>query len=350
MKRFIRSLAFTLVLGLLCACGLQRGTETPASQTNEPVATTLQPVASDTADSPKQLVYIERIEGWDNVRAEFIAAVEKLSEEQGWEFQAYLDSPDQELLEHAALIVVFGGDADLTGLIEANPHAMYILVGVPGASPGDRVAVIGPEGMRPDQIAFLSGYISALTTFNWRVGVIGVGVTGAGQAALRSFINGGVFFCGLCRPSYAPFPEYPTSVNVPASDGENIVLGLNQLRELGVTTIGVTHEFSSGAIDLAIEEAKTDQFLWIGTNPPVQEKQGQWIATVQPDPASVLGDILRRLLQGEVNIIAAMPLDVRDVNEAILTEGKLRVVLETRDALVLGTTDTGVDPQTGLER
>jgi hypothetical protein len=204
--------------------------------------------------------------------------------------------------------------------------------------------------MRPDQIAFLSGYISALTTSDWRVGVIGVDATAEGQAALTSFINGGVFFCGLCRSSYPPFNEYPTGVAVASLDGDSIGLGLDQLRDQGVTTIGIAPEFSSVVVDLAMESERSNQISWIGPNPPDPENRGQWIATIQPDPASVFAEIFGRLSNGEMEISVPMPLAVRDVNDAILTEGKLRLVLEMRDALLQGSVDTGVDPQSGLER
>jgi hypothetical protein len=45
-----------------------------------------------------------------------------------------------------------------------------------------------------------------------------------------------------------------------------------------------------------------------------------------------------------------MPIGIYDINQSLLTEGKLRLVFETRDEMVQGTIDTGIDPFTGQER
>ena len=60
------------------------------------------PAASDTPDLPKRLIYIERSEGWDNVRAEFGTVVEILAEGQGWQFESVLGNPDHKAFEQAS--------------------------------------------------------------------------------------------------------------------------------------------------------------------------------------------------------------------------------------------------------
>lgn len=350
MKRSVHFVFITLSIILVCACGLSPGDGTPPQLTSEPSTAIAQPSPTDTPANPSQLVYIERGIGWEHVRVEFGVAVEKLAEAQGWQLVSITGDPDTSNYEQAALIIVLGGDDDVTGLIEANPQALFVFVGVASVSPGKQVAVIGPEGMRPDQVAFLSGYISALTTPDWRIGVIGIGPTGEGQAVIKSFINGGIFFCGLCRPGYPPFHDYPTSVDVTALDAESIGSGLERIRDQGVTTIGLGPSFSSEVVDLAMEAVASEPILWIGPNPPLLEKRDRWIATIQPDPGSALLEVFEMLSNGEMDIRIPMPLAVLDVNDEILTEGKLRLVLQTRDALVIGTIDTGVDPSTGQER
>ncbi|TFH34518.1 MAG: hypothetical protein E4G99_09325, partial [Anaerolineales bacterium] len=306
MKRSVGIGAVIFILVFMTACSRLSGFDSPAPTDTVRAPTRAPAVASDTPEMPRQLVFIDRLEGWEAVKSDFVAALEQLTADQGWEFLAYQAIPDEAIWIQASLIVVLGGGVELTSMIEANPQASFLLVAVPGSTPGERVAVIGPEGMGADQAAFLSGYISALTTANWRVGMIAMGDTGEVQAALAGFLNGAVYFCGLCRPGYPPFHAYPTTAFVQGSDSSDLDNGLQQLAALGVSTIGLTAEFSSEAVDLIVGSANNDRTVWIGPNPPLEAHRATWIATVRPDPASALLQVWESLLQGEADILMPM--------------------------------------------
>jgi hypothetical protein len=285
--------------------------------------------------------------GWENVSADLIEYFQALANQQNWEyrsFQAILEPTD---LEDARLIIIFGGEEDVSSLIESHPDTMFMLIAVHGATPSKGVAVIGPDGIRADKVAFLSGLISALVTPEWRIGVLAIGDTGQGLAELESYIQGAIFFCGLCQPAYPPYHVYPTSIRVSDTSTGSIQVGLEQLKALSVSTIGFTHEFQTEMIDLAIGAFSSPRSLWIGPTTPSESYRAQWVATVRPDPARVMGDIFERLIEGDEQILVPMPIGLFEINESVLSEGKLRFILSAVDDLEVGVIDTGVDPQTG---
>jgi hypothetical protein len=111
------------------------------------------------------------------------------------------------------LIVALPPDPGLAALIAAAPETQFLAVNIPGLEPAPNLSQIQAQGVRPDQSAFLAGYLAAAITQDWRAGVISL----AGDATARlGFTNGVYYFCGLCRPAYPPFPNpgYPLSVEL----------------------------------------------------------------------------------------------------------------------------------------
>jgi hypothetical protein len=349
LKRFLWLMFALFYLINLSSCGLTKdnGTTTTKEQTDVPVIT---PLASKTPTKPKQLLFINRMQGWENVSADLIDYFFALADQQNWEYRSFQTIPGQADLEHASLIAIFGDGPDVIQLVESHPDTMFMLIAVSGVTPSKGLAIVGPDGIREDKLAFLSGIISALVTPEWRVGVLAIGDTGVGLAALESYLQGAIFFCGLCRPAYPPYHEYPTSVRVGDTSEESIQASLEQLKALSVSTTGFTHEFQTEVIDLAIGTFNSPHSLWIGPTAPTESYRSQWVVTVRPDPARVLSDIFERLIQGDEEIIVPMPIGLFEINDEVLTEGKLRYILNARDDLEVGVIDTGVDPQTGEPR
>ena len=77
--------------------------------------------------------------------------------------------------------------------------------------------MIGAAGDRPDQQGFIAGVIAAMLAPDWRAGVISLSDTVDGRSARTGFLNGVVYFCGLCRPIHPPFYEYPLYFELPLS-------------------------------------------------------------------------------------------------------------------------------------
>ena len=107
------------------------------------------------------------------------------------------------------LVVVLGPDPGLAGLAAAAPQVQFLAIGIPGLPQTANLSVIGAEGLRPDQEGFIAGVVAAITTADWRVGVLSTSDTPQGTAYRQGFLNGAVYFCGLCNQNFGPIMDYP---------------------------------------------------------------------------------------------------------------------------------------------
>ena len=107
-------------------------------------------------------------------------------------------------------------DPGLAALAQAAPATQFLAITIPGVEPAANLTVIHDQEAGPDRVGFLAGYLAAVATPEWRVGVISSNDSDQGIAQRQGFLNGAIFFCGLCRQTYPPFNTYPMFVEAPA--------------------------------------------------------------------------------------------------------------------------------------
>ena len=92
------------------------------------------------------------------------------------------------------VVVVLPPDPGVGALAAAHPDTQFLAVGVPDLEAMDNLSVLGAQGERLDRQGFLAGYLAAVITPDWRVGVIGRADTPSGAAAQAGFTNGAIFY------------------------------------------------------------------------------------------------------------------------------------------------------------
>lgn len=243
------------------------------------------------------------------------------------------------------LAVVPPPDPGVMNLVNANPQVQFLAVNVPGLQAGKNLSVIAGGGTRADQPGFVAGYLAAVITPDWRVGVISRSDTPEGKAARNGFMNGTVFYCGLCRPAYPPFVQYPFFADVTAeADSAALQAAADSLVANAVKTVYL----APGVGDAALLEYLAQKGLQIisGTTPP-PAAAAQWAASLRADPAQAVKDAFARLQNGEQGFSLETPLALTDRNPALFSPGRQRLVEELLSDLLRGFVDTGVNPETG---
>jgi basic membrane lipoprotein Med (substrate-binding protein (PBP1-ABC) superfamily) len=245
-------------------------------------------------------------------------------------------------------VIALPPDPGLANLAASAPGTQFLAVGISGLNSSGNLSVIASDGTRPDQLGFLAGYIAAVITDDWRVGVISSGDTLAGKAAQQSFMNGAVYFCGLCRPAHPPFYQYPLFAELP--------VGASQADQQGAADYMIDHAaktvyVAAGAGDDFLLEylAKADIHI-IGNQTPPAGVVDHWVASVHTDLLAAVQGALPKLMNDEGGLDLKMPLVISDQNEALFSPGRQNLVKETLDNLEAGYIDTGVDPKTGETR
>jgi hypothetical protein len=349
-----KSLVFlvtVLLLSLLAlaACrttppGPTTNSETPTSTLPSTAAATDTPIPSPTAQSAQ--VILLALAGADpgdmlalqNVVGE-LAAQDNLS------FETHTDLTGLEFGSGVRLVVAMPPDPGILNLAAANPEVQFLAVSIPGIQAAANLSVIGSEGERPDQQGFLAGYLAAVITKDWRAGVITRGDTVEGKSARLGFTNGVVFYCGLCRPAYPPFVQYPQYVELSegASQAEQQAAA-DILIQNAVKTVYVFPEAGDGTLLEYLAQAGVNL---IGSGSPPATLRSSWIASIQLDVSSAIRQIWPRLMSGEQGIQMSAPLVLADQNPALFSAGRQQLVEKMLGDLLAGFIDTGVNLQTG---
>jgi hypothetical protein len=274
--------------------------------------------------------------------------LESLSLDTGlsWEVRETLSPLD--IPTGAQLIVALYPTPNLNELAAAAPDLQFLAIGIPGLEPAPNLSQIKGDGFRPDRQAFLAGYLAAVITEDWRVGVITESGGGRGRAARVGFQNGARYFCGLCRPFFPPFENYPLFVEVsPGAAAPDWQAAADLLLDKGVNTIYL----APGADQAPLREFLAEkEVLIIGSAPRAGFPENWWAASVRNAPELALFDLWPLFSGGETPLQSPLPLAITDVNNLYISTGRLQFAEALIPDLQEGIVDPGVDPITGEPR
>lgn len=353
----MRSALLLVLLTSLMLWGCEASTPAPVLSPDAPTAIstkietklpaeTLTP--SPTAPASSQAILLAAPAADPALAQEVQGLLEELAATDHLTFETLSELPGIDLPEGVRLVVLLPPDPGALNLAAANPEVQFLALGILGLQATENLSVIGSEGDRPDQQGFLAGYLAAVLTSDWRVGVISRADTVEGRAARLGFANGVVFYCGLCRPAYPPFIQYPQYAEL-AADADQTALqaAADTLINNAVKTVYLGPGSENPALLAYLAKAGVSL---IGSGLPPVEFQSRWIASVRTDALSGLRQIWPRLLNGEGGISLGVPLELADRNPDLFSPGRQVFVEKMLAEMLSGYIDTGVNPETGEAR
>jgi hypothetical protein len=247
--------------------------------------------------------------------------------------------------------VVLPPDPGVAALAEAAAETQFLAVGIPGIQAGGNLSAVTANEPRPDQLAFVAGYLAAAMTPDWRVGIISPLDSPSGSASRLGFTNGVYFMCGLCRPAYPPFPltGYPIVAQLSPGAGEADWQAI--INDFLTWQVGSAYVSPEVAEDGLLEALANAGISIISASSPNAALKDNMAASIQPgDPAQKVNEILPALLEGRGGLQIGLPLELVDVNPDLLSPGRQGLVEAMLADLQEGFVDTGVDPTTGESR
>jgi len=334
-------LLFTVIL--LTACALPGGAlPAPDVSTSTPI-----PSASPTLPSTPLTILVLPSDMPQAESDRYQTLVYDLAQTNGMRFQVrnVLTSADV-AFEGPALKVVIAlpPDPGLAELVTAAPGVQFLGVGIPNLAAASNLSSVGAGGIPVDQQAFLAGYIAGLVAPEWKVGILYQKDTPGGNAARDAFTNGFYFYCGTCRNPFFPQPVgiYPIKVGIPTDAPESDYNGHANILLQNIVKVAYVYP-DVATPDLLTYMAQSGMLL-ISQTLPGEDVSSSWIASIQPDLFSALENIFPELAAGNGGQVVPTPLFLTDVNPALLSEAKLRLVQEVLNGLHDGTIGTGVNP------
>ena len=350
-------LTLFLIIGTLTlvACGSAETVGTPSPSvviTEQPLATEVETPQSE-APTPttlpsRSLVILIAPPGTNaELVAEITDTLTELADSASLDFEVRPSISQEDLSASVRLVIAIPPDSGLADLAGAAPQIQFLGISIPGLVPATNLSVISSEEISPDRIGFLAGYLAAVVAPEWRVGVISTSDTPEGVSQRQGFLNGAVFFCGLCRQTYPPFNSYPMYVEAPSgsSPQEWQTVG-DILIDQAVQTAFIAPGVSDESL---IEHLASAGINLIGTVPPPPGLRDQWIATIGGDIISPIQAIWPDLIADQGGASLPALLTVTHINPDLFSPGRQRLVDNLIVELSSGFIDTGVVTSPGTQ-
>lgn len=329
---------YFIVLIVLSACGIG---EPPATATSIPTDTPIvPPTATATPTIPLAVLVIPADLDTETSNL-YQTTVYELAQGSGLRFQV-LNSLTPETIEPGLQVVVaLPPDPGIAALAAAVPQVQFLAINIPGISPGGNISVLSGSA-QPDLAAFLAGYTAAMTTEDYRIGMMIPKDNPDAIRALNAYANGMKFYCGICRPLYFSQWSYPQYVEIPAEEDQANYDAYADILIL---------QYNVGTIYLYPDIAIPDLYNYIGTTgasmigavSPEQLPAG-WMMTIQPDIVKAIQKAWPNLVSGQGGITVQSPLGLSDIDPSLLSPGKQRLVEEKLNELQSGLINTGTAP------
>lgn len=260
----------------------------------------------------------------------------------GYRFQVRPSLTDEDFRrENIKIVVAIPPNPTIPDLINAHPETQFLTVGIQNLQPARNLTAIGSDGNRLDQQGFIAGYIAAMVTPDWRVGVVGFSDSRETITAREAFFTGVKYYCGLCRPNYAPFYEYPLYFEL-GVEADSIAwrTAADYMIQRFVETVYIVPGAGDDAMLRYLVENEIDIIAAI---PPLPDIQEHWVVSLQFDLMESFKEIWSTFLSGSAEQMISIPMQFTHINPEILSPGKERLANQIMEDVLAGYIDLGVE-------
>lgn len=230
-----------------------------------------------------------------------------------------------QLSPNVRVVVSLASRNEVEPLASVLPQVQFLALNASDLVPAENLSLVIIGEPSRDQLGFLAGYILALGTPDFRVGVLSQAGTPEGQITRDAFVTGARFYCGLCNARFAPVEYYPFTAEV--SDPANPAdwqAAVDALLAKSVTSIFVQPELSTPEL-IAYLNSKNITLIGVEGQPNLESIQrllGVLSSGIDIEPA------LGRLLLGESAGEVKAGIELKQVNRDLFSDG--RVILFER--------------------
>ncbi len=260
--------------------------------------------------------------------------VYELAQGSGYRFQLRNTLTSTDVVDPTLkVVVVFPPDPGIAALAPTASGVQFLAVNIPNLTAGGNLSVLAPDS-QVDLPAFLAGYIAAMITEEYHIGMIIPQGDVDATRAFNAFSNGMTYYCGLCHKFFVTPFGYPQYVEIPADEDPSRYGGYANvlINDRDVDTLYI---YPSLAKDDFLSYVGTTGALLIGTSMPVP-RPGGWVATIAPDTIKAIQLAWPNLTAGKGGLNVQSPLGLADVDSTLLSPGRERLAKETLEALIAG--------------
>lgn len=313
------SLLGLILIAVLVACGGNGEPETIPTPipTDTPI-----PTATFTPTPSTPLAILVLPADMDPVMYDlYQSTVYDLAQASGLRFQVRNTLSELDLEPTLRIVIILPPDPGpgIAALAAAAPQTQFLAINVPNITAGGNVSVLA-NSVQTDVVAFMAGYIGAMITEDYRIGMVYPDGDPQALSALAAYTNGKTYFCGICRPFYYLPHDFPQSIPIPVEEvPENYggyVVYLIQQREV---------DFLFIYPDIATPEL----LAYVGNSGGVQVGNSPqsgiplyWAASLSSNTIGAIQAAWPNLMAGQGGQAVQSPLTLANVDPNLLTPGK----------------------------
>ncbi len=342
LKLACLSAALACVLSA-CAFGGRTGPTPPPSATVLPP-----PTAIPTPSTPLAVLVVPS--DMDKTLSDaYQKTVYDLAQQSGLRFQVRNSFTAADVEPGLRLVIALPPDPGIAALAAAAKNVQFLAIDIPGISAGGNVSVLATSS-QVDIPAFVAGYTAAMISDDYRAGMILPKDNADAQKAAQAFANGMAYYCGSCG-SFRLYVDqngqgirFPVFVQVPSDEDPGRLGGWANyaVGNLKVSALYVFPDPRLAVKQLYDALGQTGAQI-IGVSLPDPRPAG-WVMEVRPDEVKAIQKAWADLLAGRGGQSVPSPLGLADVDPALLSPGKQRLVQQVLDDLQSGRLLTGVGP------
>lgn len=231
------------------------------------------------------------------------------------------------------IVIILPPDPGVTELAAAAPQAQFLAINLPNVTAGGNISVLSGN-TQPEIPAFMAGYIGAMITPDYRIGMILPKDNPEAQKALTAFSNGMTYYCGLCLPFYFVNWKFPQSIEIPADEDPTRYSAYADylILQREVDTIYVYPDVATPEL---LNYIGTTGASLIGVSAPDPLPAG-WVVTLQADVIKAIQAAWPNLVAGQGGVNVSSPLGFADIDPTVLTPGKQQLAEQVLAELLAG--------------
>jgi len=313
------SLLSLIIIAVLAACGQGAADATPTSiPTDTPIP---EPTLTATPSTPLAILVMPS--DLDPTMYDlYQTTVYDLAQQAGFRFQVRNSLSELDLEPGLRVVIALPPDPGpgIAALAAAAPQAQFLAINIPGVTAGGNVSVLAND-TQTNIVAFMAGYIGAMITDDYRIGMIYPDGNAEALNALNAYTNGKTYFCGTCRPFYYLPYDFPQSIAVPTTEvPENY----------GGYAVYLVQQREVDFIYVYPDLATPDLLAYVGSSAGAVQVGGDpqgpppiyWAASLTPDTLGAIQAAWPNLISGQGGQAIQSPLKLTNVDESLLSPAK----------------------------
>jgi len=331
-----RNLLLTvLCLTLLVAISGCRSNDPEPTPSPVPTETPV-PVATPTATPSTPLAILVLPSDMDPETYDlYQRTVYDLAQASGYRFQLRNTLSESDLEPTLGIVIAFGPDPGpgIAVLASVAPQTQFLAINIPDVSAGGNVSVLA-RSIPTDTVAFMAGYIGAMITEDFHIGMVLPKDNPEALRALEAYTNGMAYFCGICRGYYYLPYTFPQWIEIPAEEDP---------ASYGGYPVYLIQQRETDFIYLYPDIASPELLAYVGSLGAVQAgsaPQGgvplYWAASLKSDLVGAMQEAWPNLVAGQGGQEIQAPLTFGDVDPTLLTPGKQLQAEQVLDDLLAG--------------